>query len=47
VEQVLSGGGGGEVTQIMCTHISKCKNEKIKLKEKIHEEKEYGNINPR
>jgi hypothetical protein len=35
LEQVLprSRGGGeevGEVAQIMCTHVSKCKNDKIK-----------------
>jgi hypothetical protein len=33
-EQVLIGTGRwGEVTQIMYTHVSKCKNEKIKIKQ--------------
>jgi hypothetical protein len=34
-EQVLPrsrGGGGGEVAQIMYTHVNKCKNDKIKFK---------------
>jgi hypothetical protein len=33
-EQVLpkSGGGGETVAQIMYTHVSKCKNDKIKFK---------------
>jgi hypothetical protein len=36
VEQVLPGSrvGGGGVAQIMYTHVSKCKNDKIKLKNK-------------
>jgi hypothetical protein len=34
-EQVFPGSRGGEeVAQIMYTHVSKCKNNKIKLKEK-------------
>jgi hypothetical protein len=32
VEQVLPRSGGGEVAQIMYTHVSKYKNDKIKLK---------------
>jgi hypothetical protein len=32
VEQVLPRNGGGEVAQIMYTHESKCKNDKIKFK---------------
>jgi hypothetical protein len=33
VEQVLpKGGEGGEMAQIMYTHVSKCKNNKIKFK---------------
>jgi hypothetical protein len=31
---------GVEVAQIMCTHISKCKNHKIKLKYKRKKRKE-------
>jgi hypothetical protein len=31
-KKVLPGSSGGEVAQIMYTHISKCKNDKIKLK---------------
>jgi hypothetical protein len=27
-----AGGGGGKVSQIMYTHVSKCKDDKIKFK---------------
>jgi hypothetical protein len=31
VKQVLPGGGGEEVAQIMYTNVSKCKNDKTKF----------------
>jgi hypothetical protein len=41
-EQVLPGGvGRGKMAQIMYMHVSKCKNDKIKLKKRKENEARY------
>jgi hypothetical protein len=44
---ILKGGGGAGVAQTMCTHVSKCKNDKIKKGKKyLREYTDLGVLTP-